>query len=195
MQVNSARTPPNGWHFLVDGGKITLTAHDKKTLIDRLFEFRLRAGESTGTEEADIDSYFCTKWPSACNKDPKDYGHTHKQSLGEQLLYRVSRWAAGLIDRMPRGGYTLVSKEEADRRAAICSSCSKNAIWRTGCRGCSGSTVSLLNQARRMQKSPMNLLGCKVAGWDNASAIWLNAENLPISESLRQQLDEKCWRR
>lgn len=194
MTVNQARTPPNGWHFPVDP-KVRLEAHDKKTLLDRMFEYRIRNGIPTGNEEEDLDNYICGKWPSACNKEPHDYGIAVKRFNPEKLLNRVSRWAAGIIDHMPRGGYPLIPRPETDARAVICAACPKNTVWRTGCRGCSGSTVALLNQARRMQKSPLNLMGCSVIGFDCATAVFFTHENLPISEEMRQSLPDKCWRK
>lgn len=194
MKPNEQRTPPGGWHFPVDA-KVKLEAHDKKTLLDRMFEYRIRNGIPTGNEEADLDNYICTKWKDACNKEPKDYGHPTKRYASENLLYRVSRWAASIIDRMPRGGYPIIARTEADKRGAICAACPQNKNWRTGCRGCSGSTVSLLNQARRMQKSPPGLMGCQIAGWDNGTAVFFPNERLPISEEMRQSLPDNCWRK
>lgn len=191
MKVNEHRTPPNGWHFPVDQG-VTVQAHDKKTLIDRIFEYRIRNKIPTGNEERDIDDYFCKKWPSACNKEPADYDQKFAKPDGrptEQLLYRVSRWASGLIDTMPRGGYGLVTAQEVERRAQICRACPMNVNWRTGCRGCSGSTVSLLNQVRRLLKAPVGLMGCSVLGFDVATASYLPTDRLPKSPHVPAQ----CW--
>lgn len=195
MKVCEARTPPNGWHFPISE-QVKLEAPDKKTLIDRLFEYRLRHGLATGTEETDIDTYFCTKWPSACNQDARDYGHPNPpKSSNEERYYRVARWAAGLLDRMPRGGYAIQPRDVVLQRAAVCRSCPKNNSWKLRCSGCAATTKSLLNQIRRMQPAPEGLFSCEALGFDCGTAVYLNFESLPINEALRQSLPENCWRK
>lgn len=195
MKPNESRIPPSGWHFPCPDGH-TLTAHDKATLLDRMFEYRLRRGEPTGTEEEDLDRYVCGKWPDACNREPADYGYEGAaKSNNEEMLHRISRWASGLIDRMPRGGYALVDEKEVQRRAAICRNCAANAPLRFRCPGCFSTTRSLLAQVRRMHKPPEGLNACSALGWDNATAAWLPFEGLPVPESQRAALPEPCWRR
>lgn len=197
MRVNEARTPPNSWHFPVTP-TITIKGTDKRTLIDRVYEWRLRQNLPLDQVEREIDDYYCTQWPDSCVKEPADYGHVNpspRSQPPESLLHRVSRWAAGVADKMPRGGYPMVSPEEAARRQAICAQCPQNFNWRTGCRGCSGSAAQLLLQVRALRKGHNDVYGCAVAGWDNNTASNFKAEDLPLSESQLARMDQKCWRR
>lgn len=194
--LNLSRIPPGGFHFYPDGPNgVKLESHDKTTLIDKLFDYRLRNGLPTGSEDDDIDAYFCTKWPDSCNLEAQDYGHRAPRQPREALLYRVSRWVSGLIDRMPRGGFTLNSQAEVKRRAIICVTCPQNQKWTGKCGGCAGSTIALLSQIRKLQKSPEALLGCAALGWENKTAVYLPFEHLPISETQRESLPDYCWRK
>lgn len=195
MVTNQKRTPPNGWHFPAAQG-VELKGTDKKTLIDAVYEFRIRNGGNLETIEREIDNYYCTTWPTACDKEPSDYGAENRRRTGgydEALLHRVSRWGAGMADKMPRGGYQLVSQDEASRRQLICVGCPHNVSWRTGCTGCSGSTAQLMMQVRGLRKSNPEALGCKINGFDCGTASNLPLDILNLSDEQKRRLPERCW--
>ncbi len=203
MIINEARNPPipegitGAYHFSVASG-VTLTASDKSKLIDAIYEYRVRHGGALDTIEREIDDYYCTRWPSSCIMEPADYGVAsapRTAPVKEAMLHRVSRWAAGVADKMPKGGYALVTTEEAKRRQDICAVCSQNRSWRTGCKGCSGSAAQLLMQVRGLRKGRGDVYGCFVAGWDSNTAASLPVSALPLSDAQMDRLAEKCWRR
>ena len=163
-----------------------------------IFDYRMRNNIPVGDIEDDIDRYYCTRWPSACNKEPKDY--LPQGAPGERrepLSSRVARWAGWLAQRMPRGGFALVTQEEADRRSAICGQCPKNVAWKVGCSGCNSSTTTLLMQLRSLRISAKagNLMGCEVGGWDNMTAVHLDRSLLELTEKQTENLPKDCWRK
>lgn len=203
MRVSESRFPPTilgaetGYHFPQAPG-VLLRGVDKSALIDSIYEYRVRHGGALDTIEREIDDYYCGRWPSACVMEPSDYGvpdPAPRAAPKESLRNRVSRWAAALAGAMPRGGYSLVTTDEAARRAAICSGCSKNANWRTGCRGCSGSAAALLMQLRGLRKGNGSAYGCTVANWDCNSAASLPVDALPLSDDQLAQMPDACWRK
>jgi len=198
VKVGRGRIPPNGWHFQISPG-VRLEAINEEELTKQIFEHRLRNNIPIGDIERDIDDYYCTKWPQACHKEPKDLGDgTGPDSPpAEKQIHRVARWASSMIHGQPKGGYTLVSMEEANRRADLCVGCTRNQPWRVGCSGCNNSTTTVLAQIRKTQSSRQqgNLMSCAVAGWDNATAVFMPKEDLKVTDGQLQALPPRCWRK
>lgn len=176
-----------------------LEAINEEKLHALIFEYRARNNLPIGDIEADIDAFYCERFPSACHKEPSDYFPEKGRPAPprEPMLNRVTRWAAYMVTRMPRGGFQLVSQAEADRRNAICAKCPKNIPWKNGCAGCSATTATLLTQLRQMKSSKQqgNLMACAVIGHDNVTAVWLPTETNPLTEDQIKLLPKECWRK
>ena len=201
MKLNRGKIPPgNGGLWFYDVPPTPrLEANNEPALTKLIFEYRLRNNLPIGDIERDIDSFYCERFPSACNKEPSDYFPATGQPAPprESLLNRVSRWAAYMVTRMPRGGYQLVSQAEADRRNKICAICPKNVPWKNGCVGCSATTATLLTQLRQMKSSKQqgNLMACAVIGADNVTSVWMPLESLPLTDDQVRQLPKECWKK
>lgn len=196
MKVTRGRIPPGGWHFILEDGK-RIEAPTEEMLTDAIFESRMRRGIPIGDIRRDIDDYYCSRWPEHCQKEAHEYANTSASVRGpsdEPMLNRIARWASILSRKMPKGGYTLTTEQEATKRAAICIGCPFNVEWRTGCPGCSSSTASLLASMRNIRKLSCDgrLHGCKVIGWDNATAVHFEKRE-PLTEDQSKQVCEKCW--
>ena len=198
MKIGRGKVPPNGWHFEVAPG-VKLEAINEQELTKQIFEYRLRNNLPVGDIERDLDNYYCSRWPQACHKEPKDWAPDTNSSAppAEPLLNRVARWAATLLHHQPKGGYELVSAEEANKRSLICVGCTKNQPWRIGCTGCSSSTATILAQVRKLQatKNQGNLMACGIAGWDNSTAAWLPKQSLMLTGDQETALPDRCWRK
>lgn len=198
MKLGRGKVPPNGWHFVV-APNVKLEAITEELLVKQIFEYRLRNNVPIGDIERDIDNYYCTLWPEVCHKEPKDWENGSAGSLpaAEPMLNRVTRWAAMMIHNQPKGGYTVSSIDEANRRADVCVGCPNNQPWRGGCSGCSNSTTTVLGQLRKTQSTRQqgNLMACKVAGWDNSTAAFMPMPTLGLTEDQLQSLPDRCWRK
>ncbi len=198
MKLSRAKEPPGGWRYPVAEG-VTLTAMNEERLITQIHEYRLRNNIPPGDIERDIDTYYCTNWPEACQKEPSDYlGPSAPASPSrEPLVNRVTRWVTTLIARMPRGGYPLASTAEVASRSLICASCPANKNWRTGCLGCSSNVAALLIQLRALRRTPHDslLLACTFGGWANESAVHLSPAELVLTDQQKSEMPNKCWRK
>lgn len=198
MKLGRVKQPPGGWHFVVAGG-VKLTAINEEKLISQIHEYRLRNNIPPGDIERDIDNYYCTHWPSACEKEPADYTGMPAQSSPsrEPLVNRVTRWVTTLISRMPRGGYPLIALPQVAQRALICVSCPANKPWKTGCPGCSSNVSALLIQLRSLRRTPHDglLFACTVGGWGNESAVHMPVSELVLTDGQKNDLPTKCWRK
>ncbi len=183
-----------GYHFEVQPG-VKLEAINKEELIKRIFEYRVRANIPIGDIDRDISDYYCARWPTACHKEPSDYGHKVSVENTEPLLNRVSRFASLLLVRQPKGGFPLIDRAEAITRAKTCAGCNANQPWRVGCKGCSNNTAVILAQLRKTASTPSDpqLNACRHAGWCCATAVWLPKQFLELAPSQRTALPAHCW--
>ena len=197
MKLNRAKTPPGLWHFPVADG-VTLHAINEEKLTAQIYEYRIRNGLPLGNIEIDLDNYYCTRWPEACHKEARDY-LPFKGLPGdpprEPMVNRIGRWVSSLIQRMPRGGYALVSTTEAARRANICAGCQFNQPWQLGCPGCTNNTKALCAQVKSLRSTPQDsiLFACLHGGWCNDAAVYLSAGELPVHD--KAVLPPQCWRK
>ncbi len=195
MILGSGRIPPGGWAFEVQPG-VKLEAINKEELIKRIFEYRVRNNIPIGDIERDISDFYCSRWPTACHKEPADYGHKGQPvEHTEPMLNRVSRFASLLLVRQPKGGFPLIERTQAIERAKVCAGCSANLPWRVGCRGCSNNTAVLLAQLRKTSATPHDpqLNACRHAGWCCATAVWFPKQFLELSPSQKAALPVHCW--
>lgn len=191
MKVNKGMVPPGGWHFPSQPGQI-IRADTYESLIDIIFKLRLAVGKNTDSIEAEVNRYFCSRWPNACIPDDA----TGVPNSNDTLARRVARFAARMAQGMPAGGYELVNQGIANERAATCASCPFQIAWKTGCSSCSASTAALLLQIRKLRNTPSDpkLMACKVSGWENQTAVHLPENVVKPDEETLKTLPEHCWR-
>jgi hypothetical protein len=186
--------PPNReglpWHYDVAPG-VLLTAASEEILIAEISEYRARNGIPAGDIEKDLDAYYCGKWPTFCNKDAQDFVPSAPVNYQRPIRDRVAQWVVAMIAKLPKGGFSLVNKPEAEARAVICITCPKNVPWRTGCRGCTNSTQALVQQVKQTKRLPQDqqLYACAAAGWPNEDSVWIKKEDLERKDGL----DARCW--
>lgn len=201
MILGGGRQPPSDgtshWRFPV-ADKVMLRAKTKQDLIDLVFQYRLRSNIPVGDVARDLSDWYCHQYPSFCHQEASDLNPAIPMVSTEPMLNRVSRWASVLAHKMPRGGYELVDKVEAERRAGICAACrSQSLSWRGGCGGCSATTLQLLQALKKMRKTERdgNLGACSVTGWENSVAVHMIKENLEITTEQSSATPSHCWRR
>lgn len=183
------------YHFPVGGG-VVIHGNTLDKLIQNVFEYRIRNNIEPGNIEADIDAYYCAKWPTFCHDDKAGVGLS-ATAQAKEMLNRVSRWISSLVHRMPRGGFLLVLASEAEERAIICAGCPRNGNWRSGCGGCDAATLQLLQQVKSLRKTSRdgNLGACQIGGWEMSSAVHLPSTCTPITDEQRAEMPANCWRK
>ncbi len=192
--------PPGGHHFVekreghpdqrIEGGSY-------KEVAERLLRFRLANGISPGNPLREVHDYVCGSWPHFCD-EPAPF-HPTTASGGptpSHLSYRVLQFLNQLWRRQAGAPRELASDVLARSRAEICARCPKQQSWTDG--GC-GTCISQAQQvgyvyrAGRSSGIDSSLLGCRVLGQDNKTAVW--STNLPdIAPEHRAELPAECWR-
>lgn len=198
LVLAAGRSPPTdgkaAYHYPVTP---SVTVHGKtlEELRTRIHEFRLRNHIEIGDIEHDINIHYCSKWPTFCRDDKQGVGDGPKTKAAK-MMGRITQWVSGLVQRMPRGGYELVTQPEAEARAKICAECPQQAAWRSGCGGCDASTLTLLQQLKKLRRTPSdgNLRACSIGGWENAAAVHQGVSALLLTPEQQNSLPPTCWR-
>lgn len=201
--------PPDGWHFPVGPGgtKPILTGNDFEDLTKRVLEYRIGNSQRPGNPEAEITEYICTNWPHFCGggalaaEQPIDMPKPSKKRIPVQkdvapknpmsFLERVTSWIT--IRWRHAGNFHLVDANVAERRAGICARCPMNQEWRNGCPPCveKNDRELLMLRQNRYTRQHKHLLGCRAAGHDNQTAVWL--PEILLRHRKHYQLPSFCW--
>jgi hypothetical protein len=195
LVLSSGRLPPTDgeskWRY--PQGAVMLRADDKEQLIQQIFQYRLRNNIPIGDIEADINRFYCNRFPRFCQEN----GVAIAPAQQDSWLNRITRWASQMVHQMPKGGYELEPSDVAEKRANVCVNCRFNIGWRGGCSPCASQTVSVVQQIKQLKKTKRdgNLSACAIGGWENSAAVWLGASVLTISDEAKARMPEQCWRK
>jgi rubrerythrin len=205
--VSTGVMMPGGWHFKAYGKMIVNEAESYTDLIHKLAQYRAANGMELGDPQEDIDRYICTTFPNMCGAytrvapeegvDPVEtsYGVPVKKTPRE----RVMQWAVNRMQKV--GQIEFVDKEEADRRALICSECPHRIRWNEPIEGCPGCQTyveqaeSMLVKLRANKETGYWNAGysCNVAGHDIETACWLEEPALRHRRNYEGEFPDACW--
>ncbi len=184
MRIPRMTGPPGQWHFPVSE-TVTLRALTFDMLRQEIFDWRVSNAQEPGNIEAEIDAYFCKKWPARCYAEDKDGHYPPGVTAEDKMSDRVLRWVASMVDirRVPQGGWPLASLKTAESRAKGCANCPRNIAWPSGCGGCDQSVKTASARVRSHRAVPVeNLQACSLFGWDNESAVHLTDGSLGVTD-------------
>jgi hypothetical protein len=215
-RLNQGVVPPgnpevgieSGWHFPVGKNytKPVITGNDLDSLAKNVLEYRANNSLRIGNPEQEITEYICTKWPHFCGggalaaeqplpipaskrKIPID--PDLKPTKPMSFLERIVSWIT--IRWKHAGNVKFVDAHVAEKRASICSRCPMNQDWRTGCPPCveKADRELLMIRQNRTTQQHNRLKGCRAAGHDNQTAVWL--PEILLRHRRHYQLPSFCW--
>lgn len=188
--LNTHVYPPGGYYF-VDAEGVRFEAENTKKLAQRVKEYRFLNGKQAGDPEQEINDFTCARYPTGCRD--KDARPLKPSADHIPLAARVTRWLAIIVRALGRNPGAYVSKAEANRRAAICLTCSQQADWRSGCGPCQEATNRLAFSARRGMEAidGGQLKACSILGEDTRTSVFLDG----LKPSDRPELPKHCWRK
>jgi hypothetical protein len=201
----STVVPPHGFHYqqpLRDGTNFKIEAFSGwPELAKNVLRFRLeqisivdpnRANEIAVAE--DIHNYVCANFPGSClsggyrptTAAPTAVSDGSSFQQFVPLIQRIGEWIGFLGDT----GISFVPINESDRRAAICAKCRQNVRWEVSCGPCvtelNTNTTRILGS--RKTRYDEELKGCRLMGWSNRIAVWLDLEKID-----KAALPAHCW--
>jgi len=126
--LDTLETPPRGWEVVDESSGRLLKAETFQELVKRLANYRKDNGLPPGDPEAEIHSYLCSRFPERCGREPAAL--KFKEGLGKEDVESYLAFFKEVV--LKKGG---VPQEQADARAATCTSCPYN-VKLGFCRGC-----------------------------------------------------------
>lgn len=178
-----SNVPPNGWYVVWEGQDVV--GGDWWDLVGKCQNVTVSLGKIPPPDlPQQVENALCERIRIGCTPCNKV-----KQTLG---FGAIVRWVRAMYAFATQGKFELVSQEEAERRADICSRCPMQ-ISTSGCWGCKG-IAGMLPAIAGARKTSFDgqLKACGVCGCYNAVAVHLPVE-VQGSESL--EFPEWCWKR
>lgn len=202
MKVRENTQPPEGPHFIDADGTRT-EAPTLAMLYPAIADSRARRGVPIGNVVQDVSDYICTRWPTSCDKEPKDYGHADARPGISDLFHRLGIWVANLIQRKPQGGYSAIAESKSTARMAVCMACPMKQTWGCGCGSDARVEQALQKISYARNSSPRGIVhqACLATGWGCSVACNLNldelrgVDNKPLTAESMTALNapETCW--
>lgn len=184
--------PPGGWKFL-DGGN-WIQGHDYESLIDAIIEDRAKNQRPIGDPPKEFQTYVVRSWPHFAGS-VSPFTSPVKQAPGNKgkLRERVTQWLANRYSLRASGHTELVSEEEANRRAKICSTCPQNKKVPNDCPPCiqNNNRTSFLLREGKATSVPVE--ACALMGHDNQTAVFLPEKMLAHRKGYLEEAPSFCW--
>jgi hypothetical protein len=182
--------PPGGWRYVQPESGALIRGGDYHRLLANIRDHRISNNYPIGLNfEAEIQNAICERG-AECQPAVRDPGprNVTLDDLRNFLLV-LRKWVAD--------GATFVSKEEAERRAAICVRCPRNQKV-GGCFGCKG-IVNLISEVigGRDTRFDQELSGCGVCGCELRTAVHipLEVQWRGVDDEMNEQFPDYCWKK
>jgi len=195
------RTTPNdvpsgGTYTIVDKlTRIQSSGSTFETLLKNVARTRVAIGAVSGLDlRTEVEDWVCERYPQDCTG--VDMAIPRKRHL---TLSDVLRGTAVMV-KFKLAGSPLVSREEAERRGAICKECTFNQRFDKPCTGNCPELVSIVNAVVGHQGTYYDqfLHGCGICGCFLQAAIWLPLpiQCLGVTDDMKKQFKsvESCWK-
>lgn len=165
-----------------------ITASDYESLIDAIIKDRANNQRPIGDPPREYQAYVVKHWPHFAGAASPTISSPVKTE-GKTLRERVTNWLANRYSQ--KGNSELVSEEEAERRAKICSQCPHNQEEGNDCPPCvkNNQRISFLLREGRQTATPIK--ACEIMGQDNSAAVWLPIKMLNLSKV--SEAPDFCW--
>ena len=192
-EINTQRTPRNGWRYFQEETNILIEGAHWQDLIQKVTDHRVANNlpVEPGMEQ-ELLEYMCTQPEVQCKK-----AKTVK-SEGSININGVLQFTHILGEAIIKGN-KVVEEGEAERRASICAACPAN-IEPLGCTSCGlrGIAAMLSRFVGARQTTHDNELNsCKHCGCLNKAQVWFNLELLQkhTSDRVNGELPNNCWKK
>lgn len=191
-------TPPAGWcggwcYRMPETGQDFGPYPDTGSLLDAL-RASYRANGYTAPFDllARVEAYACAQVPDQCTGS--EPAAPTLGALGHITYHMVAHGTKRLLGIDER-----VSAEQAERRAAVCVTCTEN-VPRTDCTNCNLQTLrDLVNKIVGGRKTPHDesLHVCRACLCELKSKVWLPLARLEAMSTVaeREHLPAHCWMR
>jgi hypothetical protein len=190
--VNKSLVPSGGFRYTEPASGVQFRSLSWNDLASSVRKHRIANGYPLPPGwEKELEAEVCKQYePGTCmyvDETPNAEVRSITVSDVKNFLLVASTW-------MAKGG-KFVEQSEAERRANICVSCSKNQEI-VGCSGCNNlvSTISGVVGGRGTGQDPF-LKGCAVCSCSNKAQVHLPLEILHKGVTDNMEFPEHCWKK
>lgn len=176
--------------------KVRCAAPTFEGLIDKINHVRSAMGAVSGAGlREEVERWICEEHPEDCTG--VNMAIPRKRNL---TLSDIIHGTKVILDLKMRGG-TLVDREEAERRGAICRYCTFNQVYTKPCTGWCNEMVALVHDIIGHQGLPVDayLHACSICSCQNSAQIWVPLESLDkgLTDDMRAQFAsvKHCWKK
>lgn len=193
MEPRSRTKPPRGGLWLYEH-PVSGTKFSSPNLVAIKYSI-WKHEEANGyptTPEADIENRLCESHPFSCSDNPP----VAPRRLHLNDILRGTR----VIASFKLAGSPLVAPEEAERRAGICTTCSRNVDYAKPCSGICQELLDLVQSVvgGSATKYDGMLKACDICGCDNSAQVHVPAEFLVkgVTPEMMTQFKTvgNCWK-
>lgn len=182
--------PPGGWLYTEPSTGHTMKAITFGTLVQRIAQHRANMSIPTkGDLASEIEESICRHLTPENQVAHCELGTAYPKSVHWTLVERFLKTAVAFV----LGPDSLVSQEEADRRASICAKCPLN-VGLSGCAICRSSLNELRDKLLQRRTESDSLLGaCGWCGCDNRVQVHVPISALASGKKDLPDPPEWCW--
>jgi hypothetical protein len=188
MKVVNLNLYPSGGHFFKDSDGSNHRAGSWKRVIEKVRDYRARAGLPPGNPNDEVMAQACVRQPAICNNAPTQVTVVKKDA---PFKAKVLQWFREISKSQARGPLRYVSELERKQRVAICSKCPFNIDTETsGCGSCKAAVAAYRRNLLASRPVDDSLGGCKILNADLPTAVSLDEVRVDNAA-----LPAHCWRK
>jgi hypothetical protein len=166
---------------------VTVVGDTPEMIAKRVLREREAKGLPVGDPIVDVEEWLCQKLPAWCNRIAEPYVKKNYTHLD------VKAFLASVGDSVKSG---VVDKEEAGRRATICTTCPYNQKV-SGCEGCSGVANAVYKLiGSKATHVDGKLKQCGICGCSLKAKVWVKPAGIKSATQIQKNLKAYpswCW--
>lgn len=196
--TNTSETPPGGWVYTEPSTGITFQHYSHNEWLNKIREHRL-ANEIpiTADWKEELEDELCRNnpdwFPTICRRIGAKSGPRRLSFAATMsFLQMLGKWVAG--------GAPYVDQQEAEERAAICSTCPHNVHSEFGCGACETQIRNIISTIGGHRSTSLDdkLFSCGICSCQLKSSVWFPVElqksNLTNEMVAEFKAIDYCWK-
>lgn len=202
---NTSLVPPGGWKYTDPDTGAQFSRTTYMSMVGVIHKHRA-GNQLPQLSEARIQQVLCrSAYPGVCSgedevvEEPEAEKYPVLPTISGDDVVRGTKVIWNLIKAKFKGGDSLVSPEEAERRARICSDCPKNVEHdKENCKACIARLATLAKKivSGGITTVDENLKTCSVCHCSNKAQVWVPYEHLKkgMTPAMESEWPDVCWK-
>lgn len=199
--LDSKMSIPYGGHFQINRPDLGMVAGGTnfEMLIRNLINYRKANGIPMGLEfEDEVEREICKLYPAACHETSNLIPNRDRTYSFADVIQGTKAMIAFKL-----AGSPMVSQDEANRRATICSHCPNNVNFSKPCSGVCGELQDIVVSLVGGKSTPLDsaLNSCAICSCFNRASVWVELDVMwkTLTPTQKEQFktakeQHGCWK-